>query len=85
MEEGRQHAPWLEVRGNHDNFDVKTRGGPQARARAQFLCILTVFRIHDKFFFGSVPLSNGSGSFSALNARRQRKTNLKKDFLLITF
>ncbi len=41
MEEGRQHAPWLEVRGNHDNFDVKTRGGPQARERAQFLCILT--------------------------------------------
>jgi hypothetical protein len=47
MEEGRQHAPWLEVRGNHDNFDVKTRGGPQARARAQYLFILTVFRIHD--------------------------------------
>jgi hypothetical protein len=42
MEEGRQHAPWLEVRGNHDNFDVKTRGGPQDRARAQFLCILTL-------------------------------------------
>jgi hypothetical protein len=50
MEEGRQHAPWLEVRGNHDNFDVKTRGGPQAHARAQFLCIMTVFRIHDIFF-----------------------------------
>ncbi len=33
MEEGRQHAPWLEVRGNHDNFDVKTRGGPQDRAQ----------------------------------------------------
>jgi hypothetical protein len=42
MEEGRQLAPWLEVRGNHDNFDVKTRGGPQDRARAQYLCILTL-------------------------------------------
>jgi hypothetical protein len=37
MEEGRQHAPWLEVRGNHDNFDVKTRGGPQDRKRTIFM------------------------------------------------
>ncbi len=44
MEEGRQHAPWLEVRGNHDNFDVKTRGGPQDRARAQFFAFWLFYK-----------------------------------------
>jgi hypothetical protein len=34
MEEGALQAPWLEVRGNHDNFDVKAPGGVQAHARS---------------------------------------------------
>ncbi len=46
MEEGRQHAPWLEVRGNHDNFDVKTRGGPQDRARAHFFAFWLFYKGH---------------------------------------
>ncbi len=40
MEEGALQAPWLEVRGNHDNFDVKAPGGVQAHARSSSLIVL---------------------------------------------
>jgi hypothetical protein len=44
MEEGALQAPWLEVRGNHDNFDVKAPGGVQAHARSFQLNIFLVFK-----------------------------------------